>query len=52
MVHGNNDLSTQYPEILQKMTQAYDKYAKDVGVVVPSESLVPSGASEAPMAVD
>jgi arylsulfatase len=51
-VGENNDLSTKYPEILQKMTQAYDKYAKDVGVVVPSESLVPSGASEAPMAVD
>src|SRR5574341_1224374 len=38
-VGENNDSSSQHPEILQRMTQAYDKYAKDVGVVVPSESL-------------
>lgn len=48
----NNDLSSQHPEILQRMTQAYDKYAEDVGVVVPSESLVPSGGSETILSVD
>lgn len=33
----NTDLANQHPEILQKMISAYDKYSKDVGVVVPSE---------------
>ena len=33
----NTDLASQHPEILQKMISAYDKYSKDVGVVVPSE---------------
>jgi len=51
-VGENNDLSSQYPEILQRMTQAYHKYAEEVGVVVPSESLVPSGGSETNLAVD
>lgn len=51
-VGENNDLSTQYPEILQKMTEAYDQYAKDVGVVVPSESLIPEGAKIPVLAVD
>ncbi|HEY7109114.1 MAG TPA: arylsulfatase [Nitrososphaeraceae archaeon] len=37
----NNDLAIQYPGVLQKMIQAYDKYAKDVGVIVPSEPYVP-----------
>lgn len=32
----NSDLAIQHPEILQKMMQAYDKFAKDVRVVVPS----------------
>ena len=30
------DLASQHPEILQKMMSAYDKFAKDVGVIVPS----------------
>lgn len=37
----NNDLASQHPEILQKMIQAYDAYAKDVGVIVPSEPFIP-----------
>jgi arylsulfatase A-like enzyme len=32
----NTDLASQHPEILQKMMSAYDKFAKDVGVIVPS----------------
>lgn len=51
-VGENNDLSTQYPEVLERMTQAYDQYAKDVGVVVPSESLIPSGTANTGLAVD
>jgi arylsulfatase len=51
-VGENNDLSTQYPEVLQKMTQAYDKYANDVGVVMPSEPLIPSDTPNAALAVD
>lgn len=51
-VGENNDLSTQYPEVLQKMTQAYDQYAKAVGVVVPSESLIPSGTPNTGLVVD
>jgi arylsulfatase A-like enzyme len=31
----NNDLSAQHPDILQKMIAAYEKYSKDVGVVIP-----------------
>jgi arylsulfatase len=41
-VGENNDLSMQHPEILQTMIEAYNKYAKDVGVVVPSESPIRS----------
>jgi arylsulfatase len=33
----NTDLASQHPEILQKMISAYDKFAKDVGVIVPTE---------------
>lgn len=29
------DLSTKYPEIIQKMIKAYEKYVQDVGVVIP-----------------
>ena len=35
----NSDLANQYPEILEKLISDYDKYAKDVGVVVPSGSI-------------
>lgn len=31
----NNDLSKQHPDILQKLISAYEKYAQDVGVVIP-----------------
>jgi arylsulfatase len=51
-VGENNDLSTQYPEVLQIMTQAYGKYAKDVGVVVPSEPLIPADTSTTALVVD
>ena len=30
-----NDLSEQQPELLQKMTSLYEKYAEDVGVIPP-----------------
>jgi len=29
------DVADQHPEIIQKMKEAYDKYAKDVGVIIP-----------------
>ena len=32
----NNDLSAQQPEILQTMKDAYDKFAQEVGVVIPT----------------
>ena len=32
----NTDLASQHPEILAKLTKDYDKFAKDVGVVVPT----------------
>lgn len=38
----NNDLASQHPEILQKLISDYDKFAKDVGVIVPQ---VPEGVS-------
>ncbi len=31
----NTDLAGQHPEILQKLVDYYDKFAKDVGVIVP-----------------
>jgi arylsulfatase A-like enzyme len=31
----DNDLSAQHPDILQKMIAAYQKYSKDVGVIIP-----------------
>jgi arylsulfatase A-like enzyme len=31
----NTDLASQHPEILQKLIADYDKFAKDVGVIVP-----------------
>ena len=38
-VGENTDLSNQYPEILKKLVSDYDKFAKDVGVVVPSGTI-------------
>lgn len=35
----NTDLASQHPEILQKLLSDYDKYAKDVGVTVPSSNI-------------
>jgi arylsulfatase A-like enzyme len=35
----NIDLANQHPEILKKLILDYDKFAKDVGVVVPSGSI-------------
>jgi arylsulfatase A-like enzyme len=32
----NNDLASQHPEILAKLMSDYEKFAKDVGVIVPS----------------
>jgi arylsulfatase A-like enzyme len=32
----NTDLASQHPEILAKLMTDYDKFAKDVGVIVPS----------------
>jgi arylsulfatase A-like enzyme len=32
----NTDLASQHPEILTKLMSDYDKFAKDVGVIVPS----------------
>jgi arylsulfatase A-like enzyme len=31
----NTDLSAQHPDILQKLIAAYNKYAQDVGVIIP-----------------
>jgi hypothetical protein len=36
------DLASQHPEILQKLLTDYDKFVKDVGVIVPLEALKPS----------
>ena len=47
----NKDLSSQHPEILQKLVSAYEKYAKDVGVVIPRGDLF-SMAIRAMTAVD
>jgi arylsulfatase A-like enzyme len=35
----NNDLANQHPEILVALISDYDKFTKDVGVVVPSASI-------------
>jgi len=35
----NNDLASQHPEILKVLISDYDKFAKDVGVVIPSGSI-------------
>ena len=35
----NNDLASQHPDVLKKLMSEYDKFAKDVGVVVPSGSI-------------
>jgi arylsulfatase A-like enzyme len=35
----NTDLASQHPEILKKLISDYDKYAKDVGVVVPTATI-------------
>ena len=31
----NTELASQHPDILEKLITAYDKYAQDVGVVIP-----------------
>jgi arylsulfatase A-like enzyme len=38
-VGENTDLAMQHPEILQKLLTDYNKYAKDVGVIVPSGNI-------------
>ena len=35
----NTDLASQHPEILAKLMSDYEKFAKDVGVIVPSGKL-------------
>lgn len=35
----NKDLSTQHPDMLKKLIADYDKFAKDVGVVIPSGTI-------------
>lgn len=35
----NTDLASQHPEILKKLISDYDKFAKDVGVVVPTATI-------------
>jgi arylsulfatase A-like enzyme len=35
----NTDLANQHPEVLKKLILDYDKFAKDVGVVVPSGTI-------------
>jgi arylsulfatase len=48
----NNDLASEHPELLQKMMQAYDKYAKEVGVVVPESSTQPEAFETGALAID
>jgi hypothetical protein len=31
----NTDLASKHPDLLEKLITAYDKYAQDVGVVIP-----------------
>jgi arylsulfatase A-like enzyme len=38
-VGENTDLAMQHPEILQKLLTDYNKYTKDVGVIVPSGNI-------------
>lgn len=35
----NTDLASQHPEILEKLLTDYNKYAKDVGVIVPTSNI-------------
>ena len=37
----NKDVANQHPDIVQKMKTAYDKYAKDVGVIIPRSAGFP-----------
>ena len=37
-IRETTDLSKEHPEILQKMVTAYDKYAKDLGLIEPEYS--------------
>jgi arylsulfatase A-like enzyme len=47
----NTDLASQYPDIFQKMITAYDKFAKDNGVI-PPEAPLPQGGEETALSVD
>jgi arylsulfatase A-like enzyme len=42
------NVATQHPDILQKMTTAYAKYAKDVGVVIPRGEVFAQSAANFP----
>ena len=35
----NTDVADQHPEIIQNMKAVYEKYAKDVGVVIPTSGV-------------
>lgn len=36
-VGENTDVAREHPEIFHKMLNSYNKFAKDVGIIVPSE---------------
>jgi hypothetical protein len=38
-IFTKTDLASQHPEILKKLISDYDKFAKDVGVVVPTATI-------------
>src|SRR5690242_7593047 len=41
----NTNVASQHPDIVQKMKTAYDKYAQDVGVIIPRGANYPIGFS-------
>jgi hypothetical protein len=46
--HEINNVADQHPDIMQKLINAYDTYAKDVGVVIPRGQTFESLASVSP----
>jgi hypothetical protein len=41
----NKDVASQHSDIVQKMKTAYDKYSKDVGVIIPRPTGFPASVA-------
>jgi hypothetical protein len=48
----NNDLASEHQELLHKMMQGYDKFAREVGVVVPEPFTQPEAFETGALAID